>query len=184
MNLRRDLGRYFRALGRHFVGLAGGALVGFALLIWQDVLRRSDIPAAAWWIAAFAGVFSSGFLAWREEYRSVQALEDPAEALKRDALWPLLERLDSTQQLVLRQLVSLGQLSPLNAANFLMERHVWVGGTPMGHEAEASVLLGRIAETGLIRFDKGYWEASHHLAKELRLWAAGRLPASSIVHAP
>jgi len=179
----RDLRHYFRALGRHFVGFAGGALVGFALLVWQNILKKGDIPTSVWWIAALAGVFVSGFLAWREQYRNVQALEDPAEELKRDALWPLLQKLDATQQLVLGQLVSLGRLSPLNTASFLMERRVWGGGTVMAYEAQASQLLGRIAENGLITFDKGSWEASRHLAKELRLWASGRLPGPKVVPA-
>ena len=72
----RDLGQYLRALWKHFGGLATGAGLTVALLVWQYVLKRGDIPIWVLGVAVGAGLFISGFQAWRDEYGKVAGHAD------------------------------------------------------------------------------------------------------------
>jgi len=72
----RDLGQYLRALWKHFGGLATGAVLTVALLVWQYVLKRGDIPMLVLGVAVGAGLFMSGFQAWREEHGKVAGHAD------------------------------------------------------------------------------------------------------------
>ncbi|SRR6266566_2807698 len=71
--MRRDVWQYLQALAKHFGGLATGAVLTVALLIWQYVLNKGDIPMWAMGLAVGAGLFISGFQAWREEHAKVSA---------------------------------------------------------------------------------------------------------------
>src|SRR5437762_12526937 len=75
----RDLGQYVKALVKHWLGLATGAAVGLALLLSEDVVRI-DLPRSVFGLAAVAGLFLAGFLAWREEHAKV-AQQGDAERL-------------------------------------------------------------------------------------------------------
>jgi hypothetical protein len=85
----RDLGQYLRALWKHLGGLATGTVLTVALLIWQYVLKKGDIPTWAMGLAVGAGLFISGFQAWREEHAKVaeqgdRRLQDLASRMVED----------------------------------------------------------------------------------------------------
>jgi hypothetical protein len=141
----RDLMSYFRALAKHFVGLAGGAVVGFALLVWQNVLHKGDIPSSAWWIALFVGVFISGFLAWREEHARNEASErDPEVDVRRPQFEREMAKLSPIQLVSLQQVVRHGDRDAPTLRESLDQQ---------GHgvdNSKADLILTQIAETGLI----------------------------------
>lgn len=72
----RVLRQYLSALRRHFAGLITGAFVTGVFLVWQYVLKKGDIPAWVLGVAAGAGLFISGFQAWREEHAKIAAGTD------------------------------------------------------------------------------------------------------------
>src|SRR6266550_859481 len=89
----RDLGQYLRALWNHFGGLATGAALTVALLVWQYVLKRGDIPMWVLGVAVGAGLFISGFQAWREEHAKIAHSLDGAQREERIRLRGLADKM-------------------------------------------------------------------------------------------
>jgi len=84
----RDLWLFLKALRRHLAGLLTGAFLTGALLFWQYVLKKGDIPTWVLGVAAGAGLFVSGFNAWREEHAKVMT---EAEGELRDLASSMVE---------------------------------------------------------------------------------------------
>jgi len=141
----RDLWAYGQALRRHLVGLATGAVVSVVLLIWEEVLKKGDIPTWVWGLAALYGFFVSGFYAWREEHSKVAPREIDPEEFRRPQFETEVAKLNPQQEAVLRYVVRVGDADAVQIRdNFFRDQGKSVSAQ------EADLLLTAIAETGLL----------------------------------